>query len=69
MPWCLQGPWCIVGERGCLPLLPQVKALLSTGLNRPRKGADVGDHPPITPMRAASEGELGESHDDMMHHA
>lgn len=39
----------------------QVKALLSTGLNRPRKGTDAGDHPPITPMRAASEGELGES--------
>uniref|UniRef100_A0A8C2W7N7 DNA topoisomerase n=1 Tax=Cyclopterus lumpus TaxID=8103 RepID=A0A8C2W7N7_CYCLU len=37
----------------------EVKALLSTGLNRPRKGADVGDHPPITPMRAASEAELG----------
>lgn len=43
-----------------LPL--QVKALLSTGLNRPRKGSDAGDHPPITPMRAASEGELGESY-------
>uniref|UniRef100_A0A8C7F042 DNA topoisomerase n=1 Tax=Oncorhynchus kisutch TaxID=8019 RepID=A0A8C7F042_ONCKI len=37
----------------------EVKALLSEGLNRPRKGADAGDHPPITPMRAASEGELG----------
>ncbi|XP_064209332.1 DNA topoisomerase 3-beta-1 isoform X1 [Anguilla rostrata] len=36
-----------------------VKALLAEGLNRPRKGADAGDHPPITPMRAASEGELG----------
>lgn len=43
-------------------LLPrQVKALLSGGLNRPRKGSDAGDHPPITPMRAASEGELGEA--------
>ncbi|XP_023129112.1 DNA topoisomerase 3-beta-1 isoform X1 [Amphiprion ocellaris] len=37
----------------------EVKALLSTGLNRPRKGTDAGDHPPITPMCAASEGELG----------
>ncbi|KAI1901120.1 hypothetical protein AGOR_G00056930 [Albula goreensis] len=36
-----------------------VKALLAEGLNRPRKGADAGDHPPITPMRAASESELG----------
>lgn len=42
-------------------IVHQVKALLSAGLNRPRKGNDVGDHPPITPMRAASEGELGES--------
>ncbi|CAF93528.1 unnamed protein product, partial [Tetraodon nigroviridis] len=36
-----------------------VKALLSEGLNRPRKGTDAGDHPPITPMRSASEAELG----------
>lgn len=43
-------------------LLPhQVKALLSEGLNRPRKGTDAGDHPPITPMRSASEAELGAS--------
>uniref|UniRef100_A0A8C4WGZ8 DNA topoisomerase n=1 Tax=Gopherus evgoodei TaxID=1825980 RepID=A0A8C4WGZ8_9SAUR len=32
-----------------------VKALLSEGVNRPRKGHDAGDHPPITPMRAATE--------------
>ncbi|XP_041957877.1 DNA topoisomerase 3-beta-1 isoform X2 [Alosa sapidissima] len=36
-----------------------VKALLAEGINRPRKGADAGDHPPITPMRSASESELG----------
>lgn len=43
-------------------LLPhQVNALLSEGLNRPRKGNDAGDHPPITPMRSASEAELGAS--------
>ncbi|XP_064424078.1 DNA topoisomerase 3-beta-1 [Latimeria chalumnae] len=36
-----------------------VKALLAEGINRPRKGHDAGDHPPITPMRAASEAELG----------
>lgn len=41
-------------------LYRQVKALLSEGLNRPRKGNDAGDHPPITPMRSASETELGE---------
>ena len=31
-----------------------VKELLSKGLNKPRKGHDAGDHPPITPTRAAS---------------
>ncbi|XP_072839824.2 DNA topoisomerase 3-beta-1 isoform X1 [Pogona vitticeps] len=36
-----------------------VKVLLSEGINRPRKGHDAGDHPPITPMRTASEAELG----------
>ncbi|XP_028904879.1 DNA topoisomerase 3-beta-1 [Ornithorhynchus anatinus] len=36
-----------------------VKALLAEGINRPRKGHDAGDHPPITPMRAATEAELG----------
>lgn len=50
----------------CYPLqsifflvLHQVKALLSEGINRPRKGHDAGDHPPITPMKAATEAELG----------
>ncbi|XP_053727381.1 DNA topoisomerase 3-beta-1 isoform X2 [Synchiropus splendidus] len=37
----------------------EVKMLLSAGMNHPRKGSDAGDHPPITPMRAASEAELG----------
>uniref|UniRef100_A0A8C6U4A4 DNA topoisomerase n=1 Tax=Neogobius melanostomus TaxID=47308 RepID=A0A8C6U4A4_9GOBI len=37
----------------------EVKELLSSGLNRPRKGNDAGDHPPITPMRSATEAELG----------
>lgn len=36
-----------------------MKALLAEGINRPRKGHDAGDHPPITPMRTASEAELG----------
>ncbi|XP_062446294.1 DNA topoisomerase 3-beta-1 isoform X2 [Rhea pennata] len=40
-------------------LQAKVKALLSEGINRPRKGHDAGDHPPITPMRAATEAELG----------
>ena len=29
-----------------------------SGLNKPRKGHDAGDHPPITPMRLASKNEL-----------
>ncbi|KAB0398027.1 hypothetical protein E2I00_005584 [Balaenoptera physalus] len=36
-----------------------VKQLLAEGINRPRKGHDAGDHPPITPMKSATEAELG----------
>lgn len=36
----------------------QARQLLSEGVARPRAGTDVGDHPPITPMRAASHGQL-----------
>ncbi|PNI14173.1 TOP3B isoform 16, partial [Pan troglodytes] len=36
-----------------------VKRLLAEGINRPRKGHDAGDHPPITPMKSATEAELG----------
>lgn len=35
-----------------------VRELLAKGINRPRKGTDVGDHPPITPMKSASHNEL-----------
>jgi len=38
-----------------------VNELLHNGLNRPRDGTDAGDHPPITPVRAATENELGGS--------
>lgn len=36
--------------------------LLSWGLSRPREGVDMGDHPPITPVRAATEGQLGDAY-------
>ncbi|CAK9078862.1 DNA topoisomerase 3-beta-1 (DNA topoisomerase III beta-1) [Durusdinium trenchii] len=36
--------------------------LLSGGLARPREGVDMGDHPPITPVRAATEGQLGDAY-------
>ena len=40
----------------------ECKALLQEGISKPRKGHDAGDHPPITPCRAVSRGELdGES--------
>lgn len=38
---------------------PFVKELLKQGNQKPRKGVDAGDHPPITPMKGASESELG----------
>ena len=36
-----------------------MQALLQEGIANPRRGVDVGDHPPITPMRSATEAELG----------
>lgn len=36
-----------------------VEGLLASGYQKPRSGTDVGDHPPITPMRSASEDMLG----------
>mmetsp|Transcript_30608 Transcript_30608/g.54729 ORF Transcript_30608/g.54729 Transcript_30608/m.54729 type:complete len:860 (+) Transcript_30608:77-2656(+) len=36
------------------------QGLLQAGLNRAREGTDMGDHPPITPVRAATEGQLGD---------
>jgi DNA topoisomerase IA len=35
-----------------------VRALLREGHNKSRGGVDMGDHPPITPCRAAGQGEL-----------
>ncbi|KAK0089512.1 hypothetical protein PV325_006845 [Microctonus aethiopoides] len=36
----------------------EVRKILSNGINRPKKGHDAGDHPPITPMKPASRNEL-----------
>ncbi|XP_008792952.1 DNA topoisomerase 3-beta isoform X1 [Phoenix dactylifera] len=36
-----------------------VRALLADGFHKPRCGLDAGDHPPITPMRSATEDMLG----------
>ena len=36
----------------------ECKAMLAAGLSKPRKGHDAGDHPPITPCRGVSRGEL-----------
>jgi DNA topoisomerase-3 len=35
-----------------------VADLLEIGINKPKKGSDAGDHPPITPMRAVSSRDL-----------
>lgn len=37
----------------------EVRALLSYGYHKPHAGTDAGDHPPITPVRAATEAMLG----------
>ena len=34
------------------------QGLLKDGFSKPRKGVDAGDHPPITPVRAALPGQL-----------
>ena len=36
-----------------------VRTLLDAGFVKPRQGHDAGDHPPITPMRSATEAALG----------
>ncbi|KAL8273312.1 hypothetical protein Esti_002813 [Eimeria stiedai] len=35
------------------------RQILTKGLARPRSGTDAGDHPPITPVRSATESEVG----------
>lgn len=35
-----------------------VEELLREGINRPKSGVDVGDHPPITPCRSATSSEI-----------
>jgi DNA topoisomerase-3 len=37
----------------------EASEILRVGIQRPKKGHDAGDHPPITPMKAATEAELG----------
>lgn len=34
--------------------------LLKQGFNKPKKGVDAGDHPPITPVKSATKTQLGE---------
>ncbi|GAV58963.1 Topoisom_bac domain-containing protein, partial [Cephalotus follicularis] len=36
-----------------------IQTLLAEGYHRPRSGTDAGDHPPITPMKSATESMLG----------
>ena len=35
--------------------------MIKNGLNKPKKGVDAGDHPPITPVKAATRNELSDS--------
>jgi len=36
----------------------EVRKIIAAGINRPKKGHDAGDHPPITPMKHATRNEL-----------
>lgn len=36
----------------------EVRVILAEGINKPRKGHDAGDHPPITPMKLATRNDL-----------
>lgn len=36
----------------------EVSEILAKGVNRPKSGRDVGDHPPITPTKLATQKEL-----------
>lgn len=35
-----------------------MKEILREGIQKPKKGHDAGDHPPITPMRCADRGQF-----------
>eukprot|EP01061_Rhynchopus_euleeides_P005988 TRINITY_DN15065_c0_g1_i2.p1 TRINITY_DN15065_c0_g1~~TRINITY_DN15065_c0_g1_i2.p1 ORF type:complete len:722 (+),score=287.37 TRINITY_DN15065_c0_g1_i2:104-2167(+) len=49
----------LMDQRGSNRWGDHVRKLLEQGITRPKSGVDMGDHPPITPMRYATEGELG----------
>ena len=36
----------------------EVRDILGEGINKPKKGHDAGDHPPITPMKLATRNDL-----------
>lgn len=45
-------------HRGSTEWGQHVRDIINNGINKPRKGKDVGDHPPITPMSLAQRHEL-----------
>nr|CAG4651583.1 EOG090X00WU [Triops cancriformis] len=51
-----RGP--IAEQQGNPEVRDHVQSLLQQGYKKPRGGQDVGDHPPITPLKAASRNEL-----------
>nr|CAG4643714.1 EOG090X00WU [Lepidurus arcticus] len=48
----------IMEQQGNIEVREHVQILLQQGFKKPRSGQDVGDHPPITPLKLATNREL-----------
>lgn len=50
----------VAQELSKIPLFSStVSGIFKSGIQKPRKGADAGDHPPITPVKAGTETTIG----------
>jgi len=51
---------CVAAQQGNPYWGNHARDLINGGLNRARDGHDAGDHPPITPVRGATESQVGD---------